>query len=305
MSKDSFFVVIDPTTDEQPALERAIQSVKMTGGKLHLFQCIYETYAQTNGNTEDLDQSAIENIFNEKLEQLANKARSESIDVTCEQVWDKNWRDAIISAAEKSNCLMVFKPSYIHTRAQRSENTSDWTLLRNCSLPVMLIHNNTRWENRVVLAAVNLAAEDDTHKKLNKNVIDIASVLASTYESDVHFVNAISEPNKKSASTDDDDILVSSCWPGFTNKQLPKTALTPAFVAQECGVDENHVHLCVGASVDAILNQAKRLGADLIVVGTVARTGIKGRILGNTAEKLLDDAECDILTLSSSNQSLS
>lgn len=305
MSRDSFFVVIDPTTEEQPALDRAIQSANMTNGKLHLFQCIYHSYAKADSG-EDLDQTAIEGIYLERLNQLATRVKNESIEVSVEQVWEENWREAIISAAEDSGCMMVFKPSYIHTRVQRSENTSDWTLLRNCSLPVMLIHNNTKWEKRTVLAAVNLAAEDKAHQELNKNIIAIASTLATSFESDVHFVNAISEPDKKPTSAEeDDDLMIPSCWPGMTNKSVPKTALSPAFVAKECGVDEDHVHLCVGASVDAILCQAKRLDADMIVVGTVARTGIKGRLLGNTAEKLLDDAQCDILTLSSSNATLS
>ncbi len=304
MSKDSYFVVIDPTTEEQPALERAIQSAKMTDSKLHLFQCIDQSFEKICGSAEDLDQAGVEKIFLERLDQLALKAKNESIEVSCQQVWDKNWRDAIISATKKSGCLMVFKPSFSHTRAQRSENTSDWTLLRNCSLPVMLIHNNTKWEKRIVLAAINLAAEDKAHQKLNKNVISIANNLARSFESDVHFVNAISVPDQKTSSSEDDDLMIPSCWSGMTNKSVPKTALTSAFVAKECDADEDHVHLCVGSSVDAILCEAKRLDADLIVIGTVARTGIKGRIIGNTAEKLLDDAQCDILTINSSNPSL-
>ena len=299
MSKKSFFVVIDPTKENQPALERAIQSAKMANAKLHLFQCIYHTYV----SSPDLDQVAIEEKFLGKLQSYVDRVLKENIEVSHEQVWDKNWRQAITSAADKLESLMIFKPSYIHTRAERSEETADWTLLRNCCRPVMLIHNNTRWEKRIVLAAVNLTAEDKLHQKLNDNIINVASSLRSTYDADVHFVNAISAP-ETAKQIDDDDLMIANSWPGMKTRSVPKAALTPASVAQRCGVDEDHVHLCIGASVDTILSKAKQLGADLILVGTVARGGIRARLLGNTAERLLDDAECDILTLSVSNTSL-
>ena len=37
--------------------------------------------------------------------------------------------------------------------------------------------------------------------------------------------------------------------------------------------------------------------AELIVIGTVGRSGIKGMRLGNTAEKVLDTCACSILTV--------
>lgn len=37
--------------------------------------------------------------------------------------------------------------------------------------------------------------------------------------------------------------------------------------------------------------------ADLIVIGTVGRSGIQGLLLGNTAEKVLDTCDCSIFTV--------
>ena len=35
----------------------------------------------------------------------------------------------------------------------------------------------------------------------------------------------------------------------------------------------------------------------IVVMGTLARTGIKGKLIGNTAEKLLDLTRADVLTV--------
>jgi len=41
----------------------------------------------------------------------------------------------------------------------------------------------------------------------------------------------------------------------------------------------------------------KHKDIDLIVMGTIGRTGIPGMIMGNTAERLLDRVECSILAI--------
>ena len=40
---------------------------------------------------------------------------------------------------------------------------------------------------------------------------------------------------------------------------------------------------------------AREYDADLVVMGALARTGLKRRILGSTAEQVLDNLPCDIL----------
>ena len=36
---------------------------------------------------------------------------------------------------------------------------------------------------------------------------------------------------------------------------------------------------------------------DLIVMGTIVRTGVAGALMGNTAEHVLDQVECSVLTI--------
>jgi len=57
------------------------------------------------------------------------------------------------------------------------------------------------------------------------------------------------------------------------------------------------VHLLEGTPWKEIQRLTKQLAADLIVMGNVGRSGIKGVLLGNTAEKVLDTCDCSILTV--------
>jgi nucleotide-binding universal stress UspA family protein len=56
-------------------------------------------------------------------------------------------------------------------------------------------------------------------------------------------------------------------------------------------------HLLWGAPAHETVRVAKEIGADLIVTGTVGRRGMKGLLLGNTAENVLMHCECDVLTV--------
>jgi nucleotide-binding universal stress UspA family protein len=65
------------------------------------------------------------------------------------------------------------------------------------------------------------------------------------------------------------------------------------------GADRKQIqmHLSWGVPSQEIQRMSQHRGADLIVIGTVGRSGIRGVLLGNTAEKVLDTCDCSILTV--------
>jgi universal stress protein E len=65
--------------------------------------------------------------------------------------------------------------------------------------------------------------------------------------------------------------------------------------SHDCATQESH--LCWGSPANETLALADRLHADLIVLGTVGRTGVQGLLLGNTAENVLVHSNCDVLTV--------
>lgn len=61
--------------------------------------------------------------------------------------------------------------------------------------------------------------------------------------------------------------------------------------------DQVQRHLSFGTPWQEVVRLAKHLNIDLIALGTVGRSGIKGVLLGNTAEKVLGTCGCSILTV--------
>lgn len=67
---------------------------------------------------------------------------------------------------------------------------------------------------------------------------------------------------------------------------------------------ENHIprqagniHLAEGGIEDVIKMSIADLKIDVVVMGSVARSGIPGLLIGNKAEKILNTIKCTVLTV--------
>jgi universal stress protein E len=56
-------------------------------------------------------------------------------------------------------------------------------------------------------------------------------------------------------------------------------------------------HLHEGHPAVGIPRMARKLGADVVVMGAVSRSGLKRLFIGNTAERVLESLPCDVLVV--------
>ena len=62
-------------------------------------------------------------------------------------------------------------------------------------------------------------------------------------------------------------------------------------------IESDNILIDYGSAQQVIVAMVKQTEAQLLVIGTVARSGVSGAVLGNTCEKVLDDLSIDILTV--------
>jgi universal stress protein E len=206
-----------------------------------------------------------------KLEDMLARAAEIGIEAVSEHEDAADWRRHVVAAAARCSASMVFKNSFEHRDVQRELNaTSDWMLLRTCHCPVLLIKDFRDWKSRKVLAAINTASTDQAHIKLNNQIVSFAQEFTEAYGSDAHFVNAYQDRNHAPCKAD---------------------------LSRVCGAPLEHIHIIEGSPSEAITHTAHEIDADLVIIGTVGRDGIKGRVVGNTSEKMLDHTHSDVLVL--------
>ena len=61
--------------------------------------------------------------------------------------------------------------------------------------------------------------------------------------------------------------------------------------------EDKTVHLIKGEAAPTIRSLSRDLESDLVVMGSIGRTGIPGLIIGNTAEEVMQNIDASILAI--------
>lgn len=264
------FAVIDPTTDNQIALTRAGKIAGRNDNvSIHVYEAIY-------GHFDNSDAAAVERVEASRhrawLETLVAPLRDAGLTVDIEVEWTEQWRDAIAPAAARADANFIIKAANARSGAQRRLlKTADWTLLRNAPCPVYLIKKDEISSKIKVLMAIDLSRDDDLHCQLNERVIGYGNaLLVGAKDASLFAVNAYPSSDKFIYKDD---------------------------LAEKAGVDAANAHTVEGPPEQVIPEIAEQIEADIVIVGTAARDGIKAAVIGNTAEKILDAITTNILTV--------
>jgi len=265
------FVVIDPTTDRQTALASAVQLLgpQNTDASLHVYEAVHS-------GEPSADKEALQRVELARhrawVESLVAPYRSAGTQIEVEVEWTDNWRDAIAPAAREAGADLILKAASSHSGAgRRLLKTSDWTLLRSAHCPVYLVKKEAIKEGAKVLIALDIARQDDTHASLNERVIEYGRALVNSIPgASLHAVNAYGGSESFVYQPD---------------------------LAGKVGIDRVDAHAVEGAPEKVIPTVAEDIDASIVVIGTAARDGIKAAVIGNTAEKVLDALNTDILTV--------
>ncbi len=265
----NLFVVYDPTQEAQPALDRAASIAEGNGAALHVFSCIFSETTKSSGQSANVKHYITE--AQSLLDSAVAPVVARGIPVSTEVEWDKDWYQAVVRASTKNAADMVLKSSYKHSPGKRILNrTSDWTLIRECLCPVLLVKDRKPRDIPRVLAAIDINARKSSYERLNQRVVSVAKELLDRETMEVHIVNA------------------------FTDfKDVPDRQE----LVRICGVESKNIHIKNGDPEKVIVEQAKALDVSLVVVGNSARSGLAAVLHGNTVEKMLDKLRCDVLTM--------
>ncbi len=269
MNLDKLLVIFDPTREDQPALERAAVVAAKVNASVHLFACIYTDTARGARSSSEVKQRLTEQQA--QLDNALAPLADTGITTSSEVEWDKDWYHAAVRAAARSRADMVLKSSFRHSAGQRMlKTTSDWTLIRECLVPVMLVKTTEIPDRPRILAGIDISVRTESYEQLNENILEFSRGLMQHELAEVHVVNA---------------------FPDYRVKPTREALMAVA------GVDKEHAHVKLGPPDRVIVEMARRLDASLVVVGNSHRSGLAALMHGNTAEKILDRLDCNVLAM--------
>lgn len=182
--------------------------------------------------------------------------------------------------------------------------STDMHLMRKCPCPVW-ITNSAEQQYRRILAAVDQDLDDATKDVLNRQILEMATSLALSEFGELHIVHAWSlfaERYWRSVRSGISDAEVDAMESEEASKRLSwleQIARTYGNKAAKGSADylKPELHVIKGDPKRVIPSIAQNLDVDLVIMGTIARSGIPGFFMGNTAESILNQIECSVLTI--------
>lgn len=177
----------------------------------------------------------------------------------------------------------------------RSEVTTVKKLLRKCPCPVWVARPTERDALRV-LAAVDPEPDD---RELNIEILRLAAAVAGAEGSECHVVHAWEMYGEASmrrsafwnVSAAEIDEMVEA---EFVSRAAALGELLADSAVPDLAWSQ---HLPKGPPVEAVVEVVDRLGIDVLVLGTVGRSGVPGLVMGNTAESLVDEVRCSMVAV--------
>ncbi len=302
MSKyNKILVVLDPTTDDQKALQRAINLAKRQPCKLTAFLSVYDfSYEMTTMLSGDERESMRLAVIRDRerwVHEYINAPQAKGLDIDIKVVWNNRPFEAIVTAVLEDHYDLVIKGTHKHDVLKSVIFTpTDWHVLRKCPCPVLLVKEHDWPPQGNILAAVNAGSEQEHHKSLNNRIITSAQYIAQLLDGTVHLVNAYPGTPVNIA------IEIPEFNPQEYNDGIKRHHIEAANeLARSFGIPPERTHVQEGMPEDVIPSTARKLDVEMVVLGTVGRTGLSAAIIGNTAEHVIDRLDSDVLAVKPEN----
>ncbi len=175
----------------------------------------------------------------------------------------------------------------------------DMDLLRKCPCPIWLCRPIGQSRDQIrVAVAIDPDAQRPTNISLSIRLLKLARKLADTCSGELKIIT--------SWNHDYEGFLLHNRWAGVNPGQVQSIIETEQrnhratldnLIASSGITGSIEVHHVRGRPETTIPKLVESEGIDILAMGTVARTGIPGLIIGNTAENIVQNLGCSLLAL--------
>ena len=169
-------------------------------------------------------------------------------------------------------------------------------LMRKGPVPVWVVRSE-RSDRGDVLAAVG-PFEDGSPTLLDRKIVELASSLATRTGGRFHLLHSWSLQGESLLRNGRVRLAAAEVDRFVEEAELSaRTALDKLLAETGISAEEVELHLAKGSAADSITRMAADLSPEVVVMGTLARSGIAGLLIGNSAENVLGSLETNILAV--------
>jgi nucleotide-binding universal stress UspA family protein len=304
----NILAVVNTSRNDNSALQRAVSVMNSNLASLTVASVVEELPADmwmivlAVSPTEIRDIAAAEEL--ERLEEFVTVVGGNEALIEKEVLVGRPFLEVIHQVLKRDHDLVIKNVEPSEGLLDVFFGSTDMHLMRKCPCPVWIIKPGHKHYRRI-LACIDFDPDSSQNEALNRQIIEIATSLAVAEVSELHIIHALepfSEGVLRSTAiaqkrVEFDAILEAE---KKTRERWLETLLdeqSAAMRLEDADFHKVQIHLIKGLARNVVPMKARELDADLIVMGTLSRTGIPGYFIGNTSESILSQVNCSVLTM--------
>ncbi|MDG4649579.1 universal stress protein [Roseibacterium sp. SDUM158017] len=301
----SILAVLTEDSLDEVAFERAVHLARVNGAALTLVDVIDAAPGELSrllnalsGARGGVIEEDVLAYHRDRLAAFAARARAQGVDVSEAVLQGVPFVEVIRMVLREGHDIVV-KGATDAGHGRGAFKGFDMHLMRKCPCPVWMLMGQGHGKFDRVLAAVDPSPEADAGREgLDRAVLDLATSLATRDDAEIHVAHAwflqaeraLRHGRYTSGRQDEVDRMVE-------RERQEAGGRLARLLEGYPQVPQAHRHLVKGDPGDVVAAFAEAEEMDLIVMGTVGRTGLAGFVMGNTAETILRAVTCSVIAL--------
>lgn len=265
---------------------------------LDLVHVIALPYAPAVSRRANLRQAAQEIVADckKRLLKLAASPQLRGVQTRATVTWDYPAAEGLIRLVLKHRPQLVVVESVRHSRLARPFlSNTDWDLIRNCPCPVWLSKTTRTTRAGSVVAAVDPLHAHAKPASLDRAILEQSLQIAGQPKR-VLMCHAYNFPRQPPVI----DGSIEAYWVLSDRERAQyETMLRDELrrLAERTRIPETNRIVAAGDPVLVLPRIARKYRASLVVMGAVSRSAVRRIFIGHTAERLVDQLECDVLVV--------
>lgn len=291
LSHGDHLVSTDLTVAARTVVNRAIELASRSGASLTFFSAI-DLPAHTLEYYEDEDPNALLEIGG-KADKVLNGLVSEATASGVKQAFaghavGKSWLELVKRVIRGQHDLLMAGTRDLSDLQTLIFGSTGLKLLRNCPCPVWITRSHVKTKTRNILVADDLSP-------VGARLIQLGAQIALAEGAELHVLHVLEH------SWDESRVGADPRQEAFQLKAI-QTAESKIKVHLNCPEvralpNPPQIHVNQGKAEPNILHAIIEHQVDLLVMATIARSGISGFLMGNTAERLLPQVMCSVIAV--------
>jgi universal stress protein E len=284
----NILVIADPYNNEQIAYSTALKLASYSSARVHVAAFCYESI---NTDTQSGEGSLKEKLIQYQLQwwdKYIQQTSSET-EVSCEVVWEKYLHVWVLNHCKEEHYDLVVKTG--HRSESPFHTPTDWQLFRDSTVPIYSVYEEAHKSKKNVLVALDILTDNQDKQDMNRRLLEEAFRFSVLTCATLHCCYAI----KITAIVKELELIdVAS----HAHQQEDAARIRFKELMDEYDIKDENLHIKEGTPWKVVASLSRKLAAECVVVGSLGRKGIPGKLIGNTSEKVIQHAKTDLLVLS-------